>query len=83
MSKVVFCKKVCFGVPEELLCARIFYILHASKHGLQYHIPTQKNSLFDLSEIDFVISNFLCQNVKTTVGKGGGTLGSEAKGGDT
>ena len=31
MSKVVFCKKVCFGVPEELLCVKIIYILHASK----------------------------------------------------
>ena len=41
MSKVVFCKKVCFGVPEELLCVKIIYILHASKHELQYHIPTQ------------------------------------------
>ena len=40
-SKVVFCKKVCFGVPEELLCVKIIYILHASKHELQYHIPTQ------------------------------------------
>ena len=36
MSKVVFCKKVCFGVPEELLCVKIIYILHASKHELQY-----------------------------------------------
>ena len=41
MSKVVFCKKVCFGVPEELLYVKIIYILHASKHELQYHIPTQ------------------------------------------
>ena len=41
MSKVVFCKKVCFWVPEELLCVKIIYILHASKHELQYHIPTQ------------------------------------------
>ena len=40
MSTVVFCKKVCFEVPEELLCVKIIYILHASKHELQYHIPT-------------------------------------------
>ena len=41
LSKVVLCKKVCFGVPEELLCVKIIYILHVSKHELQYHIPTQ------------------------------------------
>ena len=34
--------------------------------------PYQKNPLFDWSEIDFVISNFVCQNVQTTVGVGGG-----------
>ena len=33
--------EVCFGVPEEPLCVKIIYILHASKHELQYHIPTQ------------------------------------------
>ena len=32
----------------------------------------RKVLLFDLSEIDFVFSNFLCQNVQTTVGGGGG-----------
>ena len=34
--------------------------------------PIRKISLFDLSEIDFVISNFLGQNVQTTVWGGGG-----------
>ena len=38
MSKVVFCKKVCFGVPEELLCVKIIYILHASKHELHANL---------------------------------------------
>ena len=33
--------------------------------------PIRKIPLFDLSEIDFVISNFLCQNVQTTVREGG------------
>ena len=51
MSKVVFCKKDCFGVPEELFWVKIIYILHALKHELQYHIPTlpkpyQKNFTF-------------------------------------
>ena len=41
LSKVFFCKKVCFGVPEELLCVKFIYILHAPKHELQYYIPTQ------------------------------------------
>ena len=41
MSKVVFCKKFVLGVPEQLLCVKIIYILHASKHEIQYHIPTQ------------------------------------------
>ena len=34
-SKVVFCKKVCFGVPEELLCVKIIY----SRHNLDRHNP--------------------------------------------
>ena len=63
-----FCKKVCFWVPEELLCVKIIYSLHASTHELQYHIPTQAISEkyhFLIYQIDFVISNFLCQNVQT------------------
>ena len=39
--------------------------------------PYQKILLFDLSEIDFVFSNFLCQNVQTTVGGGGVRAKSE------
>ena len=30
--------------------------------------PIRKKSLFDWSEIGFIISNFLCQNVQTTLG---------------
>ena len=41
LSEVFFCKKVCFWVPEVVLCLKIIYILHASEHELQYHIPTQ------------------------------------------
>ena len=39
--------------------------------------PIRKIPLFDLSEMDFVISNFLCQNVQTTVGGGGVRAKSE------
>ena len=41
-SKVVFfVKRFVLGVPEELLCVKMIYILHASKHELKFDTPTQ------------------------------------------
>ena len=39
--KEFFVKKFFLWVPEELLYVKSIYILHASKHELKYHIPTQ------------------------------------------
>ena len=38
MSKVVFCKKVCFLTPEELLCVKIstFYMLQNMNFNITY-----------------------------------------------
>ena len=75
MSKVVFCKKSLFFWP--LKSFSVLKYLHSTcfktwtSISRTYPSPTWKISLLDLSEIDFKISNFFCQNVQTTVGGGG------------
>ena len=77
MSKVVFCKKVCFLAPEELLCVKIstFYMLQNMNFNITYlPKPYQKNFTF------WFIRNWFC-NFKLFVSKcpnyGMGRGGSE------
>ena len=74
-SKVGFYKKVCIlNLWTVFFCFKLIYMLLNIWTSIShtYPSPIRKNLLFDLSEIDFVFSNFLCQNVQTTVGGGGG-----------
>ena len=76
-SKVVFTKKYVSCILDLwtvfFLFFKLIFILQNIWTWISHTNPSpiRKIPLFDLSEIDLVISNFLCQNVQTTV-RGGG-----------
>ena len=80
LSKVVFYKKVCIlDLWTVFFCCKLIYMLQNIWTLISHTNPSpiRKIPLFDWSEIDFVISNFVCQNVQTTVGGGGFQTKSE------